>query len=274
MKNINAYDSTANFNAAYFGNAYIEPWVSISRNETVVTKFTGSTQYDGDKTFTLVKRIPIAKGFVISGHDVNINHTDYIYVWEMESSGGGGIAMLAASPKGVTKASTGSSGENTVVTLRGDFSNTTQQQDVDIFEQGDGKRIDYKDSYTFTSISDVVTEQRTGLHYSKRLGNIKYHMSYNLADYDSTNYRIPVTFDFDPDDYMYGDDEIYILATVTDGTIVRDFLCTMTYENFIQSSFDIKGDYYEDSLIGFIMMYNGQYYISMGSSGGGGGLAK
>lgn len=269
MKNINAYDSTAAFNTAYSGDAYIEPWVSITRNETVVTKFTGSTEYGGDMIFTLVKRIPITKGFVVYSPDININHTDYIYVWEKESSGGGGIAMLAASPKGLTKAAIGSSGENTVVTLRGDFSNTTQQQSVTLFEQSGVKNIEYMNNYTFTSISDVVTEQRTGLHYSKRLGNIQYHMSYNMADYDSTNNRIPVTFDFDPD-YMYGDDEIYILATVTDGTIVRDFFCSMSYENFLQSSFDIKGDYCSNAIKGHIMMYNGEYYISMGSSGGGG----
>lgn len=263
MKNINAYDSTAAFNTAYSGDAYIEPWVSITRNETVVTKFTGSTEYGGDMIFTLVKRIPITKGFVVYGPDVNISHTDYIYVWEKESSGGGGIAMLAASTKGASPSS-----ENTVITLRGDFSNTTQQQSVTLFEQSGVKNISYYNSYTFTSISDVVTEQRTGLHYSKRLGNIQYHMSYNLADYDSTNNRIPVTFDFNPAT-MYGDDEIYILATVTDGTIVRDFLCSMTYENFIQSSFDIKGDYCSNAIKGHIMMYNGQCYISRGSSGGG-----
>lgn len=265
MKNINAYDSTANFNAAYSGDAYVEPWVSITRNEMVVTKFTGSTQYDGDMIFTLVKRIPIAKGFVVYSPDIEINHTDYIYVWEQEySSSGGGLAKGASSTKSVIPSS-----GNTVMTLKGDFSNTTQQQVVAIFEQGDGKRIDYNDSYTFTSISDVVTEQRTGLHYSKRLGNIQYHMSYNMADYDSTNNRIPVTFDFDPETMDNGDG-IYILATVTDGTIVRDFFCIMTYEYFLQSSFDIKGDYCDNALYGYIMAYNGQFYISMGSSGGGG----
>lgn len=281
MKNVHRFDNDSSFITEYGGSGYSEPWVSVADNVSLVKRFTMETN-NSIGTYNFVKRIPVSKFNIIRTSDVNhgeLNslylpaHIDYIYLWSVSFNyiGGGQV----------TKSGNTNSGGSGYIcaTLSNDISASNTAGYILVFDADDYYYFSNPHGIDFNSISNVTTKNDiSDLAYSKRTENIKYHMEFDFADFDSTNGRIPITQNIISEVYQMNrgksssDDEIKFIATFQDGQTERKCfgLCHQRYIHL--SDYDTSGNFINHSnprlsKAWSIGMENDQWYLYFSSGG-------